>query len=83
MTFDSSCIMLRDVNGLYVLNIGKTYEIEVCASGAGPDGIFTGILEGIFTANRKKMIRIVDCEDELIKTCIFIEDIVGIKLLDS
>ena len=83
MIFDSSCIVLRSINGLHVLNIGKTYEIEVRESFAGSAGIFIGILEGIITANRKKMLRIVDIKDEVFKTCIFIEDIVGINVIDS
>lgn len=85
MTFYNFTVELTNAYGSYVLQFGHKYKISVSTgSGHGVCGTsYVGILEGVFTANRRKMLRIIDPEDDVFKTCIFIDDIDYVKEIED
>lgn len=85
MTFYNFTVEITNAYGSYVLQYGHKYRISCSVgSGHGVDGCtYIGILEGIFAANRKKVLRICEPEDNAFKTCIYIEDIDSVKEIDD
>lgn len=85
MTFYNFTVELTNAYGSYSLQFGHKYEFSV-SSGAGHGAAgttYVGILEGVFTSNRNKMLRIFDPEDIAFKTCVFISDIDYVKEIDD